>query len=101
MLIRSQDKKILIPNELGYLVVAEEYESGYSVFLNSGYLKETWWRLGEYSTEAKAIKVLDMIQNAYINSTYTEYLHDYSAQATIPYVNVNNVVFQMPQESEV
>jgi hypothetical protein len=84
MLIRSQDKKILIPNELGYLVAAEEYGSGYSVFLNSGYLKETWWRLGEYSTEAKAIKVLDRIYDAYAMS------------------NINfNIVFQMPQESEV
>lgn len=91
MLIRSQDKKILIPNELGYLAV-EKYGSGYSVFLNSGYLQETWWRLGEYSTEEKAIKVLDMIEKNYYNLE--------AFKAKYPYESCTST-FQMPQESEV
>ena len=42
--------------------------------------------LGRYSTEEKAIKVLDMIQEEYKNANF-QYVH--------------NVVFEMPEDSEV
>ena len=40
--------------------------------------------LGKYSTEEKAIKVLDMIEDAYRNSAFTD-----------------GNIFRMPQDSEV
>ena len=36
--------------------------------------------LGKYSTEAKAIKVLDMIQEAYKSSLYCDYAFDGTSQ---------------------
>lgn len=49
--------------------------------------------MGEYSTEAKAIKVLDMIADNYTNLT--------AYKANDPYRNGCDSVFQMPQDEEV
>lgn len=59
-------------------------------------LENEYFCLGRYSTEEKAIKVLDMIQNAYMNSCKVAISSDGQMQhMVIP------VVFQMPQDSEV
>lgn len=85
MLIRSQDKKILINFDritatavsLDHCIVMAEkpMESPNNIL-----------PIAKYSTEAKALKVLDMIQGAYARfcsgNTYSD------------------AVFQMPQESE-
>lgn len=80
MLIRSQDKKSLInmDNVTDLSVVrGSEIMAYYTT-------DQDYQRIGKYSDESKAIKVLDRIYDAY-------------AMANINF----NIVFQMPQESEV
>ena len=77
MLIRSQNKAILlnfsnltvayiVKNDGGFVILSLENENRY--------------KLGKYSSEAKAMKVLDMIQEAYVNG---------------------HIDYQMPEDSEV
>lgn len=75
MLIRSQNKEVLATLELLFDI---EVSGG----IISARRDMSWWccLLGEYSTKAKAMKVLDMIQEAYING---------------------HVDYQMPEDSEV
>ena len=62
MLIRSQDKRMLINmNNVSSLEVGDD---GLRIFADNG---NDIYDIGEYSTEAKVIKVLDMIQEAYVN----------------------------------
>jgi hypothetical protein len=62
MLIRSQDKRILINmNNVSSIEVGDDR---LRIFANNG---DAIYDIGEYSTEAKVIKVLDMIQEAYVN----------------------------------
>jgi hypothetical protein len=100
MLIRSHDKKMLVPINLGVPCI-EKYDTGWHIYLNSGYLQDAWWDLGHYTSEAKAIKVLDMIQTAYESSLYSDHAYDNAAQVQRPYVFANNRVFQMPSDEEV
>lgn len=67
MLIKSQDKKLLVPINLGTVAV-EPYKDAWIVCINSGYLKETWWKMGTFSTEQKALQVLEGISNTYCRS---------------------------------
>lgn len=74
MLIRSQNKEVLVV-----------FESLLDIEVSGGVIstrKDNGWccLLGEYPTKAKAIKVLDMIQKAYING---------------------HIDYQMPADSEV
>lgn len=80
MLIRSQDNK-KITNDLCLEIIENEYIHGFEIFNNSIGV------IGEYSTEEKAIKVLDMIQEEYANGN--------------EWLNVAGKVFHMPQEDEV
>lgn len=75
MLIRSQDKRILI--NINNVSSIEVGDNELRIFADDG---EAIYDLGEYSTKAKAMKVLDMIQEAYTNG-YIDY--------------------QMPEDSEV
>ena len=85
MLIRSQDKKSLINlDNVTRLTAGKIYgkeETGWLIEVDKIPFTEC---LGEYSTGAKAIKVLDMIQDYYINTT-----------------NARCKVFQMPLDEEV
>lgn len=54
MLIRSQDKK-KITNDLCLEIVENEYTHAFEIFNNSVGV------IGEYSTEEKAIKSLDLV----------------------------------------
>lgn len=64
MLIRSQDKEIIINMDTtSHIYVAEAYRQNGSLFISADEM-----RLGYYSTKAKAMKVLDMIQEAYADS---------------------------------
>lgn len=75
MLIRSQDKSILINmNNVSSIEVGDDR---LRIFANNG---DAIYDIGEYSTEAKVIKVLDMIQEAYVNG---------------------HIDYQMPDDSEV
>ena len=85
MLIRSQDKLKLI--ELDnirieintYMTYGENRHSYYNVECNLG-------ALGKYSTKEKAQKVLDIIEERYLDAN-DDYVH--------------NIVFHMPEDSEV
>lgn len=115
MLIRSQNKEVLATLELLFDV---EVSGG----VISARRDMSWCcLLGEYSAKAKAMKVLDMIQEAYMNfeaskiistglagATYTgSYDTPESVAAGIKvlkdYTELirESVVFQMPEDSEV
>ena len=94
MLIRGQNKEVLVafeslPNiEVSGRVISARRDMGRCCLL------------GEYSTKAKAIKVLDMIQEAY--SEYqimlnfsVSYLHEFKEKTD------GFAIFQMPEDSEV
>ena len=74
MLIRSQSKEVLIAFEhlldveVSGVLISARRDMGWSFLL------------GEYSTKAKAMKVLDMIQEAYVNG---------------------HIDYQMPEDGEV
>ena len=85
MIIRSQDKAKII----NFNTTCEIYKQGFEIWLNTynGISK-----IGMYSTEEKAIKVLDMIQSAY-NAIETMKI-DKGAWR-------DNHYFQMPSNDEV
>ena len=102
MIIRSQDKKSITnfeqltdisihpigTNDKYYSVVA-----CYPFAIGDDYSNMS---IGKYSTEEKAIKVLDMIQNAYTQyATIKDGLGTVYGAFNIP------KCFQMPQDSEV
>lgn len=71
MLIRSQSREILINfNTLAGIEIAE----GPIKTIITSYITGCTYLLGEYSTKAKAMKVLDMLQEAYGDSEYTKYV---------------------------
>lgn len=105
MLIRSQNKEVLATLELLFDI---EVSGG----VISARRDMSWCcLLGEYSTKAKAMKVLDMIQEAYVNEKlvdYTTYLQqkeiekmDDSTILALRNELMKKVVFQMPEDSEV
>ena len=87
MLIRSQDKKILANLNNLQSIFIEKSKEKYIVSLSVR-------KLGEYSTEEKAIKVLDMIQVAYMNLDYSRFLGEEK-------IEYSKNVFVMPQDEEV
>lgn len=81
MLIRSQDKTALVKFE--NIVVNLKLPDSLTVIcwsLQDAQRRGGYFILGKYFTKAKAMKVLDMIQEAYING---------------------HVDYQMPEDSEV
>ena len=64
MLIRSQDKTILLNFSNSTVVYIAKNDDD---FVISSLEDENRYRLGRYSSEAKAMKVLDMIHEAYVN----------------------------------
>lgn len=77
MLIRSQDKEILVNFNVSAGI---EIEEGPVRTVITSYITGCSYLLGEYSTKEKAMKVLDMIQEAYVNG---------------------HIDYQMPADSEV
>lgn len=117
MLIRSQDKTALVKFE--NIVVNLKLPDSLNVIcwsLQDAQRSGGYFILGEYSTKAKAMKVLDMIQEAYAdyqtahtvsNGLATMSLFvDCSDETNELYMKVQNAlgkvtVFQMPEDSEV
>ena len=113
MLIRSQNKKYLVStnNIIFFVMDSEVICFGISGIEDSDYII-----LGHYETETKAMKVLDMIQEAYeeykINCTFltgftghrtiveSNDIHVYGSEELIK-IFKKNMVFQMPEDSEV
>ena len=75
MLIRSQDKEILANMEGPIAIEILDNGKGRATM----YWKDSYV-LGDYSSKEKAMKVLDMIQEAYVNG---------------------HIDYQMPEDSEV
>lgn len=92
MLIRSQKKKVIAVLENCDAVCVSEIQSVYHIVTFNG-TEDSRRSIGEYSTEEKAIKVLDMIQNSY---QYCEECKYTGVGASQP-----EFAFQMPQDSEV
>lgn len=97
MLIRSQDKEILVNFNVSAGI---EITEGTTKTVVTSYITGCSYLLGEYSTKKKAIKVLDMIQEAY--SEYqimlnfsVSYLHEFKEKTD------GFAIFQMPADSEV
>ena len=75
MLIRSQDKTALVKFE--NIVVNLKLPDSLNVIcwsLQDAQRSGGYFILGRYSTKEKAMKVLDMIQEAYGDSEYTKYV---------------------------
>ena len=111
MLIRSQDKETLVNIETSIvLYVSGTIGKKYQISTSNGYA------IGFYSTKAKAMKVLDMIQEAYGDAKLNEILlPDVCKSASESQMGKDNtliaktirkdfmkkMIFQMPEDSEV
>lgn len=67
MLIRSQNKEILVNFNVSAGIDGIEIAEGTTKTVVTSYITGCSYLLGEYSTKKKAIKVLDMLQEAYVN----------------------------------
>lgn len=77
MLIRSQDKTIIVNIDNAFSIAIRDINGAASIYVGS---QGSCCIIAEYSTKEKAMKVLDMIQEAYVNG---------------------HIVYQMPADSEV
>lgn len=97
MLIRSQNKEILVNfNVSAGIEIAE----GTTKTVVTSYITGCSYLLGEYSTREKAMKVLDMVQEAYSENQImlnfsVSYLHEFKEKTD------GFAIFQMPEDSEV
>lgn len=95
MLIMSQDKTRLINFDQIIELIAEKEQLRVRVNGYSNYLF-----IGTFSSDDKAKKVLAMISREYKNSLRSFIQFDQSAVAEIPYTIQANVVFQVPEDSQ-
>jgi len=101
MLIRSQNKLQLLNLSNGHLSI-DFFNKKRVLFCGLSFAeREDYTCIGEYSTEAKAIKVLDDIQNTYQTRLYYDNLFDQSANICRPYTFTQNMIFQMPKDEDV
>lgn len=113
MLIRSQNREILI--DLNSMAGTEIAEGPIKTIITS-YITGCSYLLGEYSTKEKAMKVLDMIQEAYAGAELIPMtvpnIGKMFAEASVSKENellaeaivealMKKMVFQMPEGSEV
>lgn len=80
MLIRSQDKERIMDYIRASVGIDHEVSEDNSIWISIVYSENARGLLGKYSSERKALKVLDMIQEAYVNG---------------------HIDYQMPDDSEV
>lgn len=113
MLIRSQNKKCLVDMTTITIQVSGMMVVCYDT---SQVFDDVYICLGTYESEAKAMKVLDMIQEAYGDSEYTKYVipevcrilsmkpktEENKAHAgELGEILKKGMTFQMPEDSEV
>ena len=89
MLIRSQNKELLVNFNVSAGIEIEERNTKTVV---TSYITGCSYLLGEYSTKEKALKVLDMIQEAYERYEYEKV---FKTGLTL------FETFQIPKDSEV
>ena len=113
MSIRSQDKVFLLNFNNLTAIYMEKIGKDFAIIYNDF---EDAYTLGKYSTEAKAIKALDMIQKRYVDYKTTHTVTNCLAKMSL-FINESNdidkiytkaqnvlketVVFQMPNDNEV
>ena len=99
---------LIILDNISHVRMLENKNNLFEIF---AYADHSQW-LGDYSTEEKAIKVLDMIQDAYARCESTRTLSSGTILELARKFNQTqaddfkkehraNFVFQMPQDSEV
>ena len=108
MLIRSQDKRMIVNFDNICTVSASPEKHSEDIYVEDG---TGSLMVGRYSTKAKAMKVLDMIQEAYADEKlvdYTKYLQrkeiekmDDSTILALRNELMKKAVFHMPEDSEV
>ena len=93
MWIRSQNKKVLInANNIRIISDSRSYD------IICDFYDGEYYYLGEYSTKEKALKVMDMIQNA-ITGTRFEFT-DIVRDCDLAGIEIHNV-FNMPKDGDV
>lgn len=108
MLIRSQNKRMIVNLDNICTVSAFTEKDSEDIYVEDG---TGSLMVGRYSTKAKAMKVLDMIQKAYEDEKlvdYTKYLQlkeiekmDDSTILALRNELMKKAVFQMPEEGSV
>ena len=113
MLIRSQDKTILANVDNVFNIAIRDINGATAIYVGS---LSSCCIIAEYSTKAKALKVLDMIQEAYADAELIPMtvpnIGKMFAEAPASKENellaeamgkvlMNKMVFQMPEDSEV
>lgn len=113
MLIRSQDKTTTVNVDNVFNIAIRDINGAVAIYIGSS---SSCCNIAEYSTKAKAMKVLDMIQEAYAEYKITcTFLTGFTGHRAIVESNdicINgfeglakgfkkNMVFQMPEDSEV
>lgn len=93
MWVRSQNKEMLI-NSNNIRIISDS--RSYDIICD--FYDGDYYYLGEYSTKEKAMKVMDMIQNA-ITGTRFEFT-DIVRDCDLAGIEIHNV-FQMPKDEEV
>ena len=89
MLIRSQDKTIIVNIDNAFSIAIRDINGAASIYVGS---QGGCCIIAEYSTKSKAMKVLDMIQEAYC---------DFMAVRNDNMWCGKESAFQMPEDSEV
>ena len=108
MLIRNQNKEVLVNFDVSAGI---EIAEGTTKTVITSYITGCSYLLGKYSTKAKAIKVLDMIQEVYEESqlpviisallfTDASAVDELKKELSNEKLK-NRFVFQMPADSEV
>lgn len=101
MIIRSQDKKVIVNLDNIDSICIEHKIGEVDVVCYNGF-EDTRMGIGAYSTEEKAIKVLDMIQQEYGKHLYGQGGQMATADIYIqPFAFIPPKVFQMPSDEEV
>lgn len=93
MWLRSQNKEMLI-NANNIRIISDSHS--YDIICD--FYDGDYYYLGEYSTKEKAMKVMDMIQNA-ITGTRFEFT-DIVRDCDLAGIEIHNV-FNMPKDEEV
>lgn len=107
MLIRSQDKEVLVNFDMSAGI---EIAEGTTKTVITSYITGCSYLLGEYSNKKKAMKVLDMIQEAYADEKLVDYTTclqrkeiekmDDSTILALRNELMKKAVFQIPDDSE-
>lgn len=108
MLIRSQDKTTIVNVDNVFNIAIRDINGAVAIYIGSS---SSCCNIAEYSAKAKAMKVLDMIQEAYTNEKVVEMVaYNFRdvpleakgvSDAIIKKMLLNSAVFQMPEDGSV